>query len=140
MSRPNHICNHSHAGDARLKETRIALSEIRMNAVNCNSPPRRIIRSATAKISKEAATELPKYETIARNVRRIRQNANVTPQLPLLLSSLKIEGEFAVTVKKEQFVLYDNVSSENRIVMFGSRDNLKFMLLCDDYTWTERST
>ncbi|KAG4081143.1 hypothetical protein HA402_011988 [Bradysia odoriphaga] len=112
--------------------TKGELFSARLGKMQSIPPPRRVIRSATAKISTVAATELPKYETLARNVRRIRQNANVTPQLPQTLDALKIDGEFAITVKLEPFVLFDNKDAENRIVMFATRNNLNFMVLCDD--------
>lgn len=124
--------DHSHAGDARNKEKRIALSEIRQKAAQSNSPPRRVIRSATAAISTEAAIEMSKYESLARNVRRIRQKANTTPAQPQSLAELTIDGEFAQTIKGDSFVLYDNEDAANRIVMFTTKDNLNFMIMCDD--------
>lgn len=124
--------DHSHAGDARQIQVREANSFIRQKAAESHSPPRRIIREATARMSKEAAIRLAKYETLSRNVCRNRRKENKTPHEPKVLAELKICGEFSRTIKDELFVLYDNKDGENRIIMFCTRDNLNFMAMCDD--------
>lgn len=124
---------HSHAADVRKSEQRIGMATIRQAAKNSNSPPRRIIRAVTATMSKEAAIGLPMYDVIARNVRRVRNKAKVIPKQPETLSDLVIDGEYAQTMKGEMFLLYDNKHAVNRIVIFATKDNLQFMVACDDW-------
>lgn len=110
---------HFHAGDIRKVEKRIAARKIRKKAVKSNEPPRAIIRKVTSSMSTEAAIEMPNYANVARNIRRIRQKANVTPALPTTLAELVIDGEFTETLKGDLFVLYDNEDPDNRIVLFA---------------------
>src|SRR6202000_250600 len=90
---------HSHAGDTRSKDKRIAFTDIKEKAKNSNSPPHRVIRSITATMSHPSATSMPIYESMARNVRRWRQGGNESPPMPETLLDLDISGKFAETIK-----------------------------------------
>lgn len=125
--------DHSHVPDTRQSEKRVALSEIRMKAVNSNSPARRIIRSTTASMSTTAAVEMANYELLSRNVRRLRSNNNSTPTLPTELAGFVLCDEYTKTIKGEKFLLFDNGDAVNRIMIFATRDNLAFLVHCDDW-------
>lgn len=116
-----------------LSEKRVVLSELRMKAVNSNSPPRCIIRGVTAKVDIATAVQLPNYNTLSRNVRCIRSRANALPAIPKTLTELVLTERFCKTVKGDDFVLFDNKDGINRIVMFGTRENLIFLKHCDDW-------
>ncbi len=120
------VSEHSHASDVRQAEKRVALSEIRMKAANSNSPPRRIIRSTTAKINTASAVQMPSYNTLCRNIRRLRKNANTTPTIPLVLSDLVLSEPFTRTVKGDLFLLHDNNADVNRVVIFGTKETWHF--------------
>lgn len=124
--------DHSHAGDAPKIEKRISSNKMKEKALEANSPPRRIIRTVTSTMTTETAVGLPKYESLSRNLRRIRQKANTTPKLTQTLSELVIDGEFAKTLKGEKIVLYDNYDETNRIVIFTTKENLQFLVHCED--------
>lgn len=124
---------HSHTGDAAATEVKKAKSKMRQLAATSNSPPRRIIRKITADMSTIAAAEMGLYENLSRNVRRVRQSANTTPKLPASMAELMISGEYTQTIKKSDFLLYDNEDPVNRILIFATKANLKFLSSCDDW-------
>lgn len=127
------VSDHCHAADARQSEKKVALSELRMKAVNSNSPPRRIIRATTAKMDTTSAVEMRSYQTLSRNIRRIRSNARITPTLPTSLTDLLLDDRYTKTIKGDNFVLYDNKEKVNRIIIFGTKENLTFLIHCDDW-------
>lgn len=124
---------HSHAADARQSEKRVALSEIRMKAVNSNSPPRRIIRATTAKISNTSAVAMSSYNTLSRSIRRIRSKANTTPTIANTLSELVLIDPYNKTAKGDNFILFDDEGEMNRIIILGTKENLAFLVHCDDW-------
>lgn len=124
---------HSHAADVRNRHVRSVLADVRAKASTSAEPTRRIVASACAKLKDPiAATELPSTSGMARAVRRIRHVANALPDDPGTLAELKIEDEFTKTEKGDNFLLFDNMDAENRIIIMTTNANLTFMLNCDD--------
>lgn len=123
---------HSHAPDGRKAQVRKVVNSIKEEAQSSNDPPRRIIRNNTKNIEDPiSAVELPSNETLARNVRRIRQQLGGGFKLPKSLGELELENEYAKTVKGDQFLLFDNKRSN--YYFHPTHVNLQYLVYCDHW-------
>lgn len=123
---------YSHSADSIRSEVNIALSKMRDLAASFNSPPRRVIRSVTSDISKNAAVEMGSYQALS--LCRVRNKANTTPKQPESLAELLVSDRYAETKLKEiNFLLFDNMDFQNRIVIFATPGNLNFLRLCESW-------
>ncbi|KAJ6639983.1 hypothetical protein Bhyg_12731 [Pseudolycoriella hygida] len=89
------MSSHSHNSDARSKEVMEGMQKMREKAIETTDPPRRIIRSIIAKMSITSAAEMPSYESIAKNIRRTRNRANVIPKAPEELATKEAKSTHA---------------------------------------------
>lgn len=132
-----HVINtkdHSHAPDVRNSHVRTVLHNIREQAATTNDPPRRLIRENTKNIeSRVSAVELPSNQAITRSVRRIRRQIGGPFIQPNSLAELELVDEFSVTIQNESFVLLDNKDDTDRIIIFTTTANLRFLVYCPEW-------
>ncbi|KAJ6641761.1 hypothetical protein Bhyg_06704, partial [Pseudolycoriella hygida] len=124
---------HSHVADKRKPEVRKALSKMREKAATSSSPSRRVIRNVIAGMSKTAAVQMKSYETLSRNVRRIRQKGNSLPSVPVTLADFILPEEYMVTLEGQQFLLHDNKDPFRRTMIFATKENISFLAHCDEW-------
>ncbi|XP_037049634.1 uncharacterized protein LOC119083925 [Bradysia coprophila] len=127
------VLDHSHAPDVRKGNVRKVLENIRNRALSTTEPPRKILRNITCSIGRVSSVELPSNINMTRGIRRIRNKTGVHPKNPKTLAELVIDGDNALTLKGDLFVLYDNQSDTKRIVIFSTNTNLSFLSYCDEW-------
>lgn len=79
---------------------------------------------------------LPEMANLRRTAARIlnRENVNINPQT---LKELVFDDETVITSRQKKFLLYDSAvdgddpQSEKRLVLFGTRENLDILKVCD---------
>lgn len=64
---------------------------------------------------------------MARTVNRLRNKENL-----LRGDEIQLSAEFTVTAKGEKFLLYDNESESNRIIMFATNGNIEMLAKCNE--------
>ncbi|KAJ6640393.1 hypothetical protein Bhyg_13144 [Pseudolycoriella hygida] len=73
------------------------------------------------------------YETLSRNVRRIRQKGNSLPSVPVTLADFILPEEYMVTLEGQQFLLHDNEDPFRRTMIFATKENISFLAHCDEW-------
>ncbi|XP_076047371.1 uncharacterized protein LOC143028903 [Oratosquilla oratoria] len=81
----------------------------------------------------EMRAAIGRIASVKRSVRRLQKEC--VPKDPASLQELRIEGEWKTTGPPDNisFLVYDNVSSSNRIIVYATYEGLKH--LCRNSTW-----
>lgn len=126
---------HTHAPDVRKEHARLVMEDVRKTAATSDERTKRIVATSVAKIKTVVSKPaLPTVRGMSRVVQRIKAKAVTEGRKnPMTLAELKLDGKFAETVKGENFVLFDNEDAANRIVIFATAGNVKFLLSCVDW-------
>lgn len=125
--------DHNHCADAAEVEATRVLKDIKECAALTKTPGNELFKNAVETCSRAAAARLPTVDNIKRTIRNIRQRKEGGPALPASRSEIFFSGEFTTTAKGEKFLLYDSGPTENRLLIFGTRQNL--MLLAKSKHW-----
>lgn len=121
---------HIHAPDAREIEKKQTLTSIKNAAKIGRENARVLIASAVGNVTNATAAIMPTTKSMTRMVQRIR-NKNRFPKNPRNLIELVLPNEFITTSKGDNFLLYDSGPNENRLLIFGTLSNLKFLSECN---------
>lgn len=120
--------SHSHAPDARKKVAAVAMHSLKKAAKESKEKARNLVTEAVKCVDNVVAPTLPSVSQLARTVNRIRQKGNIIPN-PRDLSEVKLDD--ILTEKGEKFLLYDNGSDDQRLLIFATKSNLEIMKNCD---------
>lgn len=99
---------------------------LKVAAKECKEKARNLVSDAVQNVDDTVAPVLPKMSAMTRTINRIRQKDNIIAN-PRNLSELKLEN--VVTAKGMPFLLYDNESADDRLIIFATRSNLQ--MLCN---------
>lgn len=121
---------HFHAPDAREIEKKRVLTTIKNAAKNSRDNARRIIAESVGNVSVAAAASLPSVKSMTRMIGRIRQQ-NKYPKNPKSLQELILPEEFTKTEKGDLFLLHDSGPNNNRLMIFGTAENLSLLAECN---------
>lgn len=121
--------DHSHVADASKLHARIEVANIKNKANHTQQLLQQII-SAT-QIPAGVVGAMPSGSSIKNTLRRIRKRNDCVPTDPKSLFDLDIPEQFRKTKDGAQFLLHDSGPSNNRIIIFSTRDNLDIM---DNYS------
>lgn len=91
------IPNHDHAGDASSIAAKKLKNKIIKRGAKNNDPPSLVVGDALAKASSPAVARLPKIESMARSIQRVRKPDKVVE--PSSYEKLIIPDELCVTAK-----------------------------------------
>ncbi|CAF3602513.1 unnamed protein product [Rotaria socialis] len=94
------------------------------SAITSHDPPRRIIHEVLLGISKEDGTAVPNYSSSQRTIQRKRKKKEMPLPRPKSFDEIHIPDELRVTNGGNRFLLYDNESSTNRMIILSSDDDL----------------
>lgn len=82
-----------------------------------------------ADITESVAVKLQNTQSLCRTIQRARIRENAPPPNPATAEDLIISGDYANTQTGAKFLYYDN-KKKNRIIIFTTRKNLKFLQNC----------
>lgn len=122
---------HNHTPDARVLEKAKFIDEIEFEAKTTNRGPREIIPLANANLDHATLAITPNTAQLRRTIKRAR-NETIVKKNPSSLDEFEVSDEFAYTKKNDTFLLDDNNDNNNRIVMFGTKQNLTFLSKCEE--------
>ncbi|XP_055306982.1 uncharacterized protein LOC129571240 [Sitodiplosis mosellana] len=136
------VGEHMHAGDARKLNKKKAMTKLKDLATNSKDPIREVISKSIANTSKATKAKLPSEKVMAKMISRYRRKPGM-PKNAHTLSELVLEGEYRETATKQPFLLYDSFEmmegeeideyTRDRTLFFTTKENLKFLSLCDEY-------
>lgn len=121
---------HSHGGSSTTLHKIRAVNKIKKRARRLNDSTLSVIGGVCSKLSSPVAALMPRIQSMSRNVQRERQTNNPQFFNPSSCEGLKIPDNFLVTLRNEQFLIYDS-GGKDRTMIFGTRKNLAILSACD---------
>lgn len=121
------FAEHNHPVNSALMEKAEEQEKLRESALSGNSP-HVVVSTLLANCSSQAAVVLPTKSSMKRNVQRVqevRDANNRVIRLPNTREEILIPEKFSKTIKGDEFILYDSGASNNRMIVFGTRENLR---------------
>ncbi|KAF0990077.1 hypothetical protein HZS_5026 [Henneguya salminicola] len=83
------------------------IADLRSTELSSTLAPQHIISETRRILSLNISAILPEYNTLQRNIQKIRKRANIPYPLPISASHLIIPNEFKNTLREEPFVVAD---------------------------------
>lgn len=120
---------HLHAPDARARERKRTLNSIKNAAKIGRESARKIIAESTKLTTVATAAIMPSVKSMTRMVGRIRRKSKF-PKNPKTLKELELPENFKKTSKGEDFLIFDSGAVDDRMLIFGTKKNLKFLSEC----------
>lgn len=120
---------HLHAPDARARERERTLNPIKKAAKISRESARKIIAESTKLTTVATAAIMPSVKSMTRMVGRIRQKSKF-PKNPKTLIELELPEDFKKTSKGQDFLIFDSGAVNNRMLILGTKQNLKFLSEC----------
>lgn len=118
---------HSDAPDGRLLD----VAQIRNHLkdaidVQVGTPTRSLVVDALGSAKRATAAIMPTSQALTRQINRYRRNKNI-PAIPKTVEDIILPDRFKVTLKGENFILHDDGPVEDRMIIFGTLDNIKML-------------
>lgn len=129
------ISVHNHAVNKAYLEKEEALGDLREKALT-RETPHVIASSILAHCSSQAAVVLPTKNSLKRSVQRIQSVRDENNQLlpnPRSPEEIVIPPKFTKTIAGDPFVLFDIGSANDRIIVFGTSENIGRLVLNKDW-------
>jgi hypothetical protein len=118
---------HTHGPDPARREVLRAVQQMKTRAEETEETPQQIITQSVSTITRDAAAKLPTVHHLRRDIRRVRQRANNPIPVPLTAEELVIPDQYKSTSDGQNFLLYDSGPAVNRILIFGTHENLNVL-------------
>lgn len=115
---------HSHDPDARKKLAAQTMNALKIAAKESKDKARNLVSDAVKTVDNVVAPVLPTIQQMTRTINRIRQKDNIIPN-PRDLSEIKLDN--ILTEKGKPFLLYDNKSADERLLIFATESNLQML-------------
>ena len=125
--------DHVHAQSPTKVEKKVLVNDIKDHARNSLNTVRDIIAINTQNTSNHVKASFPKISSIQNNICKIRKKANMESPTPKTYQDLIIPEKYRKLPNGEDFILHDNNNNIKRIIIFGTKGNLK--LLSDSRHW-----
>lgn len=107
---------------------------MRHRAKNTHETTRTIVNVVCGTTKNPALSmALPKVSNLSRTIRRTRNRTRNAPTTPRSLDQLVIEGDYMMTNKKDNFLLFDSGPAVHRMMIFGTNANLEFLANCEEW-------
>jgi hypothetical protein len=124
--------NHNHIQDLEDIEKREIIQNIKNTAVSTQNTTVRILADSLIP-TPSVSLKLPKLKFLKRTIQRQRQILNKAPEYPENLQELIIPRELPITLKNEEFLLFDSSPSNDRILIFSTKFNLNQLSLSEHW-------
>ena len=119
---------HNHSGNMAHVEASAIMANIREDSKNNIQTPTDIVYNGISNINGAISTSLPSYNNMKRTVERIKKSISGIPSLPSSLMTLILPPEYLLTDRGENFLLYDSGPCLERIIIFGTENNLRILI------------
>ncbi|KAF0987186.1 hypothetical protein HZS_6232 [Henneguya salminicola] len=104
------------------------IGDLRSTSLFSTLPPRYIILETTRILSPNISAILPEYNTLQRNIQKIRKTANMPHLFQRSASDLIIPNQLKITMRGKPFRVADILSeSGERTIIFASRRNINYL-------------
>lgn len=90
-----------------------------------------MIAEAVGVIGTQIAANLPTCSQMSRTINRVR-NAGNPAKDPSKPDKFNLTPEMVKTAKGEDFLLFDNANENDRMLIFGTKENLRILKECTD--------
>ena len=118
---------HTHAPNPDRVKAEIIRSNMKREARISNARTNTIVAANIGVAEESVMANLPKAETMLRDVRRQRQIHNNMPEIPQRDDTMfNIPHQYTITQNNKQFLWYDN-QREDRILIFGIEESLNYL-------------
>lgn len=123
---------HLHAPDARKIGVQKVKTKLKVLAQTTKGSTSTVLEESKSGAQKSTIAQLPTDRTLSRAVNKWRQNSDA-PKNPNDLCDLNINDACQMDNGKN-FLLFDSGTraNNNRLIIFGTRENLKFMAQCSE--------
>lgn len=119
--------DHNHGGDAAMVEAVKVKNELRNAALTTSESPHVLIASASAGIHDSVAAQLPSSSSLKRTIRNVRSATLENHGNPKTRKEIELPPAYSVTEKKHNFVIYDKGAVDDRMIVFGTEENLRLL-------------
>lgn len=123
---------HNHTPDAAKLGAKRVVAEIRRKALTTSESPQAIVAAASQGLPASIRAQLPAIRVIKRNVQRVRHTVNYPLPAPNNLNDLIIPPEYQTTASGQNFLLYDSGPGNERILVFGTESNMRYLARSTD--------
>lgn len=123
-----HKGTHSHDPDVRNKLAAQTMHSLKEAAKTSKDKARNLVSDSVQTVDGAVASVLPSLKSMTRMVNRVRSKENIIVN-PRNLSELKLDN--VLTEKDVPFLLYDNESVDERLLIFATRSNLEILASAD---------
>ncbi|XP_072378071.1 uncharacterized protein [Diabrotica undecimpunctata] len=122
-----------HVADTAKIEAKEACNRMKEVAQQLEHSTQGVVSEISQGLSLAAAAQLPSVSSLKKTVQRVRNELGVTPANPRNLEELVLPTEYKTTTGGELFLLFDSGPEEERILLFSTQKNLRFMEQCDHW-------
>ena len=120
--------DHIHEADENRISCYETKTRIKRKAESTQDSTHQIVGNSLLTVSEGIAAKLPKLDSLKRTIQRQCQRVLAAPAQPLNLLELEIPMEYRSTAKGEIFLLYDSGPSPERILIFGTCQNVDMLI------------
>lgn len=118
---------HNHSGEASLIAKEQIVDKMKDVARTSTKSGHEIIAQTSASISESVVPLLPSTSSLKRAFRHIRSAQENHPEHPMRREDIVLPPQFCETEKNANFLLYDKGQNEDRILIFGTDENLSLL-------------
>lgn len=119
---------HCHPGDPNIRPRNEILHSLKETAKNDHNKASALIASAVGTVNSQVAVNLPTLSQIGRTINRVRNAENI--KIPRNAQRIELSEKYTVTKRGDKFLLYDNGVEDDRLLIFGTRDNIRVLKNC----------
>jgi|UniRef100_A0A2S2Q556 hypothetical protein len=104
---------------------------MKSQALSSQYNPQQII--ASSQINPFISGALPELSNLKHTLRRVCQRNNCAPPNPPSLFNFEIPEKYTLIKNGRRFLQYDSGSSDDRILIFFTKENLELMIKCNNW-------
>lgn len=122
---------HCHPGNATDRPRTEVMDTLKKTAKTDRSKASVLIASAIGTTNSQVAVKLPPLIQISRTINRVRNADNI--RIPRDTRRIELSEKYTVTKRGDNFLLYDNALENDRLLIFGTKDNLRVLKNCSTF-------
>ncbi|XP_043278365.1 uncharacterized protein [Venturia canescens] len=123
---------HNHGGNAAFVMKEKIVQSLKDRAKSTTESNHEIVSRAASEIPDSVVVEMPSTSSLKKMLRNNRSNENHLPNPPSR-ESLILPPQYRETEKKENFLIWDKGAVEDRIIIFGTEENLDLLATAEHW-------
>lgn len=121
---------HTHEPNPMKCEIRKVMNVIKDSAISTTVSPNQLIATHTTALSSASKGMVPLKQNIARTIRNVRSVAAGSLRVPHRREDIDLPQSFTI-LHNENFLLFDSGPTADRIMVFSTHENLRFLGTCE---------